>query len=234
LTTSILRYLPNPFHSALSTADTPFALVHGLARRFQPDIVPFAAVSESSAGAFLDLVQLLTPGEEIYLTSESSETINSTKSMEVVSTTPSLQMRFTASSPPNEDDAGVLALAHEDNAEMLDLRARAFPGFFGPRASALGSFFGIRDLDNGRLIAMGGERLATDNEREISAVCTDSEHIGRGYASRIVRAILRHQTGLGAGSILYLSAANKRAFLVYERLGFRTTGALNLVKLRRT
>jgi ribosomal protein S18 acetylase RimI-like enzyme len=230
---SIPTYLSNPVYSALTTADAPFALVHGLARRFRPDIIPFAAVPEPSAEALRDLAALLTPGEEIYLTAEAGETIASTEGLEVVSTLPGLQMRFNAATPADEDDSQVVMLANEDVEEMIDLKARAFPGFVGPRAADLGSFFGVRDPENGHLIAMGGERLATDVEREISAVCTDPAYVGQGHAARIVRAVLRHQARLGTGSILHATATNKRAISLYERLGFARTGSIDFVKLRR-
>jgi ribosomal protein S18 acetylase RimI-like enzyme len=168
-----------------------------------------------------------------YLTSEAGETIDSTNGLAVVSTLPGLQIRFNTTSPPDEDDPKVVTLGSEDVEEMIDLKARAFPGFFGPRAAELGSFFGIRDPKNDRLIAMGGERLATDTDREISAVCTDPEYVGQGHAARIVRAILRHQARLGTGSILHVTAANKRAISLYEHLGFCTTGSIDFVKLRR-
>jgi ribosomal protein S18 acetylase RimI-like enzyme len=226
-------YLPNPFHAALTTADVPFALVHGVARRFRPDIIPFAAVPEPSAEALLDLVPLLAPGEEVYVTSEAGETIDLADGLAVVSTLPGLQMRFNATVPADEEDSKVVTLGSEDVEEMIDLKARAFPGFFGPRAAVLGRFFGIRDAENGRLIAMGGERLATDTDREISALCTDPAYVGQGHAARIVRAVLRHQARLGTGSILHVTAANERAISLYEHLGFCTTGSIDFVKLLR-
>jgi len=231
--TSKPAYLPNPFYSALTTADAPFAVVHGLARRFQPDIVPFAAVPKPSTEALHDLVPLLTFGEEVYLTANAGEAIKPTNGLEVVSTLPGLQMRFNTAPPHDENEPDVVVLGSSDTGQMLDLKARAFPGFFGPRAPELGSFFGIRDPKNGGLIAMGGERLATHSDREISAVCTDPEHVGQGYAARIVRAVLRHQASLGTGSILHVVAANKRAISLYEHLGFRITGSIDFVKLRR-
>ena len=231
--TSKPAYLPNPFYSALTTADAPFAEVHGLARRFRPDIIPFAAVAKPSAEALFDLTPLLTPGEEVYLTADAGETIDPTNGLVVVSTLPGLQMRFNTAPPHDEDDPNVVMLTSEDTEQILDLKARAFPGFFGPRATELGTFFGIRDPENGRLIAMGGERLATHSDREISAVCTDPKHVGQGHAARIVRAVLRHQARLGTGSILHVTAANKRAISLYERLGFSITGSIDFVKLRR-
>jgi ribosomal protein S18 acetylase RimI-like enzyme len=226
-------YLPNPFHAALTTADAPFALVHGVARRFRPEIIPFAAVPEPSAEALVDLVPLLALEEEVYVTLEAGESIDLVDGLELVSTLPGLQMRFSGSLPAGEDDSMVVTLGSDDVEEMIDLKARAFPGFFGPRAAELGRFFGIRDAESGLLIAMGGERLATDTDREISALCTDPGYIGQGHAARILRAVLRHQARLGAGSILHVTAANERAISLYEHLGFETTGSIDFVKLRR-
>jgi len=180
-----------------------------------------------------DLVPLLTPGEEVYITAEAGEAIDSISALTVVSTLPGLQMRFNAAPPQEEIDPMVVELSSEDTQAMLDLKARAFPGYFGPRAPELGRFFGVRDSATRRLIAMGGERLATHADREVSAVCTDPEHLGQGHAARIVRAVLRHQASLGTGSILHATAANKRAIALYQHLGFCITGSINFVKLRR-
>lgn len=226
-------YLPNPVYSALATADAPFALTHGLARRFQPDTIPFAAVPEPSAEALADLLTLVAPGEEFYLTAEAGETISPISGLELVSTLPGLQMRFAAAPPKDRDDPMVVRLTSGDTGEMLELKECAFPGFFGPRAPELGYFFGVRDAETGRLIAMGGERLTTYQDREISAICTHPEYVGRGHAARIIRAVLRHQSRLGTGSILHVAADNGRAISLYEHLGFRTTGSIEFVKFHR-
>jgi predicted GNAT family acetyltransferase len=127
----------------------------------------------------------------------------------------------------------IVQLTPRDREEILDLKARAFPGFFGPRAPELGSFFGVRLAKTGMLVAMAGERLATFAEREISAVCTDPAFTGRGYAARAIRAVLRHQASLGCGSILHVAAENQRAISLYEYLGFRITGPIDFIKLQR-
>ncbi len=226
-------YLSNPFYSALTTGDKPFAVVHGLARRFQPDTIPFAAVVQPSTEAYEDLVSLLTWGEEIFVTAGEGEMFQPTSGLSVVSTLRGLQMRFCAAPLQDENDSRVVPLTSEDTNDMLDLKRRAFPGFFGPRAPKLGSFFGVRDPENGCLIAMGGERLALPGDREVSAVCTDPQHVGQGHAARIVRAVVRHQTRLGSRSFLHVTATNKRAISLYERLGFCITGSIAFMKLKR-
>ncbi|CAM5742575.1 hypothetical protein SALBM311S_11148 [Streptomyces alboniger] len=71
-------------------------------------------------------------------------------------------------------------LGPDDVPDILDLVARTRPGPFLKRTVALGTYLGIRE--RGRLIAMAGERLRPPGWTEISAVCTDPDHRGRGLA----------------------------------------------------
>lgn len=57
---------------------------------------------------------------------------------------------------PHDRDGGVLELGADGVPEMLDLVARTRPGPFRPRTRVMGTYLGIRE--NGRLVAMAGER----------------------------------------------------------------------------
>ena len=233
LGTNLHSYLANPFYVSLTSVHASFAMSQGAALRFHPATIPFAAVPEPTAECIADLLPLLTLGEEIYLTADPGQTVALISGLEIVSILPGVQMRYAAATPIEEDDPTVVKLTRNDTEEMLRLKARAFPGFFGPRAPELGCFFGVRDPKSTRLIAMGGERIATIKEREISGVCTDPEHLGRGYAASIIRTLLRHQAGLGMTSLLHVTATNSRAMSLYKHLGFVQTGTLDFVNLRR-
>ncbi|WP_245663730.1 GNAT family N-acetyltransferase [Nocardia arthritidis] len=65
--------------------------------------------------------------------------------------------------------------------------ARPEPGPYAPRTIEMGNYLGLRA--DGRLVAMAGERLRPPGWTEISAVCTDAEFRGRGFATRLVRAV---------------------------------------------
>ena len=71
---------------------------------------------------------------------------------------------------PGHVDGDLERLDERDVPEMMALVELTQPGPFGPHTRELGNYFGIRD--NGRLVAMAGERLRIDGYTEISAVCT--------------------------------------------------------------
>ena len=52
-----------------------------------------------------------------------------------------------------------------------------------------------------RLIAMAGERMHPPGFTEISAVCTDAAHRGRGLASQLVRALVRGIRDAGRNAV---------------------------------
>ncbi len=116
------------------------------------------------------------------------------------------------------ENGQVERLGPTDVPAMLALKAAAFPGYFGPRAASLGSFYGVRV--RGELAAMCGERLHLPGWREISALCTHPEHTGRGYAAMLLRRLMHEHRNLGLRSFLGVDERNARAISLYSRLGF--------------
>lgn len=117
-------------------------------------------------------------------------------------------------------DSDVVELGAADVPEMLDLVALTEPGPFWQRTHELGTYLGIRD--NGRLVAMAGERLRPPGWTEISAICTAPEARGQGHASRLVNALVDHVLSRNERPFLHVAETNTAALALYEQLGFET------------
>ena len=102
---------------------------------------------------------------------------------------------------------------------MVELTSLAFSGFFREKTCQMGSYYGVRS--DGKLVAMGGERMMPDDYVEISAVCTHPGHRGKGHASSIIGQLARNHRRDGLVSWLHVSCDNRNAIELYLRLGFK-------------
>ncbi len=116
------------------------------------------------------------------------------------------------------DDPELETLTAADVPEILNLIARTEPGPYAPRTIEMGTYLGLRV--HGRLVAMAGERLHPPGWTEISAVCTDARFRGRGFATRLIRAIGAGIRARGEIPFLHALAHNTTAISLYESLGF--------------
>jgi ribosomal protein S18 acetylase RimI-like enzyme len=196
-----------------------FALRHGRAMRYQPDVAPFVALEDfRDPQAWKDVVELLGPGERLTLpgATEWPDDWKPVRSAEGV--------QMVATSLESWPDPEAVRLGAEDAPEILDLVARTEPGPFLPRTVELGTYLGIRR--EGALVAMAGERLHPPGWTEISAVCTDAAFRGQGLASRLVRAVAAGIVARGETPFLHAIGTNTNAIRLYQSMGFelrRTT-----------
>jgi predicted GNAT family acetyltransferase len=115
-------------------------------------------------------------------------------------------------------EPAAVRLTESDVPAMLDLVERTKPGPFQRRTIEMGNYLGIKE--NGQLIAMAGERLKPPGWTEISAVCTDPDHRGKGLAARLIRAVGHEIRQRGEAPFLHAAASNTNAIRLYEQLGF--------------
>ena len=206
--------LENPALAALTGPHAHFAQRHGAALRYHPDVCPMAALPDSpTAKDWSDAARLVGPGSSLFLpvvTNRAPAEWDTTMDL------PGVQM-IDAGLDTRPDDEAV-TLAHEDVPEMTELVRLTRPGPFQPRTIEMGTYVGIRR--NGRLIAMGGERLRLPGYTEISAVCTDPDYRGLGLASRLVLDLAHRIRTRGDIPILHADARNAGAIRLYEQLGF--------------
>jgi ribosomal protein S18 acetylase RimI-like enzyme len=229
-----MHVLDNPIWHALTGPHATLAERAPLAARYLPDVSVFAAVPDDpTPEAWDDLRGLVAPGG-IALLARRDLVVPDGWSVEV--TIPCRQMWLTGAlvpacdDAPHETDDGFLPLGAGDVPEMLALVERTKPGPFAARTIELGTYLGLRD--GGDLVAMAGERLHPPGFTEISAVCTDASHRGRGLASRLVRAIVQGIWARAEKPFLHLTLENEPAHRIYAALGFETRALADVVGLR--
>ena len=205
--------LDNPFWSALSTRQANRGYGGSQAKRYSPEIAPFAAVSEPSIPAERELISLVEPGQQIGMLAVAPPFSNA---WTIERDTHILQM--VCESSTGNTDVEARLLTPMDVSAMIDLTALVYPAYFRRGTSELGAYFGIFDGD--RLCAMAGERVGMTGYQEISAVCTHPDFTGRGYAFRPINQLIRLISDRGDVPFLHVDIDNVRAIALYQRLGF--------------
>jgi predicted GNAT family acetyltransferase len=220
--------LDRPAWSALNGRHAAFAEGDGLARRYRPDIIPFAAARDDSAACLAALAALPHPGEMMVLIE--ANTLALPPGVVPVVKAPGVQMILTHTPEPVADPR-IVRLTEADAAEMLALAKLTEPGPFTLKAQALGRFFGIR-ID-GRIAAMAGERMHADGYAELSGVCSHPDFRGRGLA-RVLSVFVTHQIlARGETPFLHAWAGNTAAIRLYETIGYALRSTMNIAAIRR-
>ena len=105
------------------------------------------------------------------------------------------------------------------------------PGPFRAGTLGMGRYFGLR-ADDGRLMAMTGERMRLGQLTEVSAVCTWPEFRGRGLAKALVAHVSALIAGEGRVPFLHVKTENAAAIALYEKLGFVVRRELTFTVVR--
>ncbi|GAA4905378.1 ribosomal protein S18 acetylase RimI-like enzyme [Nonomuraea thailandensis] len=207
--------LDDPVRASLLGAHAHLAEQRGRVLRYPRDVSPFLSMPPDPGPAdWQDAAALAGAGGEVPLTGPVAVPPGGWEESRNV---PGVQL--TGERVAGAHDTGAVRLGPADVPEMLDLVERTRPGPFLTRTLELGHYVGIRL--GGALVAMAGERLHPPGWTEISAVCTDPGHRGRGLATRLVLAVAAGVRDRGETPFLHASAANTHAIRLYERLGFR-------------
>ncbi len=211
----IISELDNPFWSSLQTRHRDIAMCAAEAARFPAEYAPFFGVADADVNLSEAIASLLAPEESVYLLGVAP---NLNDDWKIKAFQPLAQMICEV---PLELINGpeIIQLSDEHRADVLDLTSRIYPHYFRTRTMALGRYFGI--YQDGRLAAMIGERLGTDMHQEISAVCTDPDFNGRGYARRLLAFLSNDNIEKNRQPFLHVSHENSRALSLYETMGYR-------------
>lgn len=208
--------LDNPFWSSLQTVHSHLALRQADAARFPAGHAPFLGIAAADADVADALHALVAPGESVYLLGVAPCTLPSTFELEFLGDLAQMVCEMPLA---NGDTIDIRPLHAADRTDVLALTVLVYPHYFRERTIEMGRYFGIHR--DGRLAAMIGERLGTDDARELSAICTHPDFSGRGYARALTAMLANDTLARGRLPFLHVSHANTRARALYERMGFR-------------
>ncbi|WP_165073453.1 GNAT family N-acetyltransferase [Paludisphaera rhizosphaerae] len=220
--------LDNPIWASLTTRQSHLGWGNDLARRYPAETAPFLGVRDAAPEASAAIAELADFGEIFYLVGVAPE---APVGWSITPLPPIAQMVFDGSTPPAASDEGVFRLGPADVSEMLALMGAVYPGYFRPRTPEMGLYLGIRD--EGRLVAMAGQRMCLEGFREISGVATLPEFRGRGHARRLVSLLVGEILREGLTPFLHVDADNETAKAAYEKSGFAERRDVALFKALR-
>ncbi len=119
----------------------------------------------------------------------------------------------------------ILQLQEEHHEELFLFIQKIYPYYFKKRTSELGRYFGI--FKDGKLVAVTGERMQMNDMTEVSAVITDPDYLGKGYAKQLVAFVSGKIFEDNKTPFLHVAENNIGAKKLYEKLGFKLRGKIN-------
>ena len=208
--------LDRPVWSALTSRQAPLALGDARALRFDPAYALFAAAADDSPESTEALGRLNVSPSGMGLVEAGDMPLPPGA---VVRAGAACVQMVAASLTGGGKAVAFEPLGEADAAEMLALATLTVPGPFFEKTHRLGDFIGVKQ--DGRLVAMAGERMKPDGFTEVSGVCTHPDHRGRGYAGALMRVVTQRILARGEQAFLHAYAANTATIALYETLGFR-------------
>lgn len=204
--------LDRPIWHALTTRQAHLAQGEGRALRFRQDHALFAASPDNSPESLAALGALIAASGPAILFQPGIPP-------GTIATKAAIGVQMVAGAVAAPAGFDFLELGDADAPEMLALATLTQPGPFFTQTHRLGDFVGIRD--QGRLVAMAGERLRVSGHTEVSGVCTHPDFRGKGLAGNLIRIVASRILARGEQPFLFSYADNHGAIALYETLGFR-------------
>ncbi|WFU69122.1 GNAT family N-acetyltransferase [Bradyrhizobium sp. CB2312] len=223
MTDSDEALLDRPIWGALTTSHKHLAEGGPRALCYPQDMTPFADMVDMSAGSFAALGDLMAPTQVVALFTP--EPVDVPVGFKVVLSESCDQMIGSPADSPRRD-AEIVTLGKADVPAMTALTTLTKPGPFAARTHELGTFLGIRA--GGELVAMTGERMKPGKFVEMTAVCVDPDHRGRGYAQALLAAVARRIEARGEIPFLHVFSNNTSAIALYRRQGMRLRRRLHV------
>ena len=212
----MISILDNPAWEALSSKQSHLNEGTNQVKYFPKNVSPFIGLKNWDADDFQILNKQITSDRSFSVMI--AKQISLPDSVEIFFSIPLYQMYCQHLKPIENNTTHTRKLTAADIPQMLALTEKTKPGPFYERTIELGNYIGIFDKEE--LVAMAGERLQLNGFTELSAVCTATDHLGKGYASYLSSKIAETIIAGGNQPFLHVRTDNLRAIQLYQKLGF--------------
>jgi len=208
--------LDNPIYYALTSGHSHIAKGLNEVKYYIEDITAFAGLKDNSQENLNTLYQI-SPAESLFVFF-SKTPVEIPKKWKLLTQINMFQFVFRGKEVPMADATGIADLDLEHVTEMIDLVELTKPGPFLAKTIELSNYTGI--FVGGKLAAMAGHRFYPSPYREVSAVCTHPDHLGKGYAFKILQEQIKRILLRSEIPFLHVRNDNEGAIKLYHKLGF--------------
>ncbi|TLY49540.1 MAG: GNAT family N-acetyltransferase [Gammaproteobacteria bacterium] len=206
--------LDNPIWKSLISRHRSIALRDGDVARYPAQVAPFLGVANADTDAAAAIAALVPADDTVLLLGRAPALPQGWKLDQLAM----LAQMVCAARIGEVDGPDIIALGEAHRADVLALTALVYPHYFRPRTMDLGRYFGI--YIDGRLAAMIGERMGTQEWTEISAVCVHPDFNGRSYGRRLLAFLSNDNHARGCTPFLHVSQQNLAAVQLYLGNGY--------------
>lgn len=226
----MIELLDNPIWNALQTGDQIKNIGLNNLAFYDASIAPFIGINKWDLDGQQNFIHHAPANRTWFLLI--ADEIVFQKQIDVTLHIPLYQMVCnslqTVTFKPPPPQISVLNETNKD--EMLALATLTKPGPFSDRTIEFGNYHGI--FVDGKLVAMGGERMHVANFTEVSAICTHPDYRGQGYAAYITQFLTHSVLQKRQTPFLHVRVENESAINVYQKLGYQIRKTIQFYMLK--
>jgi predicted GNAT family acetyltransferase len=219
-----MHLLDRAVWNTLNTGWSRFALRDGPIVQLDPKYGPFAAAPDRSEVSLAALARCSHGDNGLWIVE--ADAFPTPPGLTVNVHARVVQMTAT-NVKPARPEFEVVTLTEADAPEMLALARLTRPGPYTIATHRLSEFIGVKQ--DGKLVAMAGERMTMPGFSELSSVCTHPDHRGHGYGAVLSSLVTQRILDRGETAFLHAYEGNTAAIALYRTLGYahRTTVILS-------
>ncbi|UWX59886.1 GNAT family N-acetyltransferase [Chryseobacterium oranimense] len=217
--------LDNPVYHSLNEYHEKFCLNFGDTKFYNPEVASFGGAAQVSTAE--DITEYTKICDDFLIFGAHPDLGNLKTDLSQL-----VCDQYVLENPINIDlTEEIIELKEENQGELLAFVMKFYPYYFKARTPELGRYFGI--FKDGQLAAVTGERMQMNDMTEVSAVITDTDHLGKGLAKQLVTFVSGKIFEDGKTPFLHVAESNTGAKILYEKLGFMHRGKINLWGVKR-